>query len=388
MKKNNWTEPKIKTYPIPGKDWYVWFRFNGGNPKRFSTGINDSDSYDQRMENAVILQQTIKLELEAGWNPDLKNTNQAKPKKVKFSDAIDFSLEKLKLRVSIKTYRDYSGTCRFVKSAAEKLKYINLGIDTIERFHIKNIFETIQSQRKWSNHAYNKNLGYFKSILSELVEYNLIKDNPAHGIRTLKYDTPPTEFPTDKEQSKIIKHLHERNFSFLRFVKALYQTGIRPAELLRLKVGDVDLIKDMILLRPEDGKTNKYRLVPIKPDLRNDLVQIISFNHSDDLYLFGTPRLHGGHLDHSNMFCPNPYKIKRDTVTKYWKKYVKDELEIDKKLYSLKHKAANDMMFDGVDLETIQTIFGHSKTKTTEIYANQINLVRFEKAKKAERKFI
>ena len=118
------------------------------------------------------------------------------------------------------------------------------------------------------------------------------------------------------------------------------------------------------------------------------MVKIINPKHKDDLYLFGTPRLQGGHLDRSDMFSPNTYKIKRDTVTKYWKKYVKDELGIDKKMYSLKHKAANDMMFDGVDLETIQTIFGHSKIKTTEIYANQINKIRFEKARKAERKFV
>ena len=389
MRKNSWTLPKIKSYPIEsGKDWYVWFRFNGGNPKRFSSGINDSDSFDERMEKVLILQDTIKKSLEQGWNPDLDKTISKKPQKVKFEDAINFALEKLKLRLSVKSFRDYSGTCRFIISAAEKLKYKNLSIDSIERFHVKNIFETIKEQRKWSNHAYNKNLGYFKSILSELVEYNLINNNPAHGIRTLKYDTPPTDFPTDKEQTIIINHLHERNFSFLRFVKALYQTGIRPAELLRLKVSDVDLQKDIILLRPEDGKTNKYRIVPIKSDLKTDLVQILFSVDNADLYLFGTPRLCGGRLEKSDMFCPNLYKIKRDTVTKYWKKYVKDELGIDKKMYSLKHKAANDMMYDGVDLETIQTIFGHSKSKTTEIYAIQINLVRFEKAKKAERKFV
>ena len=389
MEKNVWTNPKIKTYSIEsGKDWYVWFRYNGGNPKRFSTGINETDSFDQRMEKALVLQGAILKSLEQGWNPDLKKSQTNQIKKVKFEDAVNFALEKLKLRLSIKSYRDYSGTCRFVISASKKLKYQSMSIDAIERFHIKNIFETIKDQRKWSNHAYNKHLGYFKSILSELVEYNLIKSNPAHGIRVLKYDTPPTEFPTDLEQTKIINHLHERNYSFLRFVKALYQTGIRPAELLRLKVGDVDLQKDIILLRPEDGKTNKYRIVPIKSDLKTDLVEILRNIENTDLYLFGTPRQQGGRIELSDMFCPNPYKIKRDTVTKYWKKYVKDELGIDKKMYSLKHKAANDMMFDGVDLETIQTIFGHSKIKTTEIYANQINLVRFEKAKKAERKFV
>lgn len=388
MKKNKWTEPKIKAYPDLSKDWYVWFRFNGGNPKRYSFGINTYNTYEQRMIHAELLCKTLLLNLQNGWNPDLNKTSDKKPKKMSIADGLSFSMDKLKQRLKSKSYSDYLCTNRFVLEAVMRLKYDKLSIQSIERYHIKTIMEDIKTSRNWSNHAYNKNLGYLKSILSELVEFDIIKTNPAHGIRLLKYETPPTLFPTDQEQTKIIQHLYNRNFTYLRFVKALYQTGIRPAELLRLKVGDVDLDRDLILLKSEDGKTNKYRLVPIKSDLKKDLLLIINSTHSPDLYLFGTPRKQGGKLDYSDMFSPNKYKIKRDTVTKYWKKYVKDELGITKNLYSLKHKAANDMMFDGLDLETIQTIFGHSKSKTTEIYANQINLLRFEKAKKLEREFV
>ncbi|MCG7280211.1 hypothetical protein MHJ94_02750 [Chryseobacterium taklimakanense] len=35
------TIPKLKSYPLEsGKDWYVWFRYEGGNPIRISEGIN------------------------------------------------------------------------------------------------------------------------------------------------------------------------------------------------------------------------------------------------------------------------------------------------------------------------------------------------------------
>lgn len=35
-----------------------------------------------------------------------------------------------------------------------------------------------------------------------------------------------------------------------------------------------------------------------------------------------------------------------------------------------------------MDLKTISEIFGHSKEKTTELYANHINSIRFEEASK------
>jgi site-specific recombinase XerD len=49
---------------------------------------------------------------------------------------------------------------------------------------------------------------------------------------------------------------------------------------------------------------------------------------------------------------------------------------------SFKHKGANDKLKAGMDLKTISEIFGHSKEKTTELYANHINSIRFEEASK------
>lgn len=224
--KKYWTEPKIKTYPIPGKKWYVWFRINGGNPHRFFDGINIHETYEERMQAAIILRESLITMLNAGWIPEKKKPKIQAPPKIEILDALDFAMEKLKLRLAEKSFHDYLCTCRFVKDAVKRLKLQKLKIDEVEKFHVKTIFENIKEYRQWSNHAYNKNLGYFKSILTELEEYGLIKINPAHGIKTLKYDTPPTTFPTDHEQTRIVRHLYERNFAFLRFIKALYQTGI------------------------------------------------------------------------------------------------------------------------------------------------------------------
>lgn len=386
------TEPKIKTYPIfnpdgsKGKKWYVWFRINGGNPHRYSDGINDSDNFERRFENAIVLREALKRKLESGWNPDYKETHEIKQEKLRINQALDFALEKLEKRVSKKTYSGYSGTCRFINAAIKKLKYGNLYINKLERIHVKLIFDEIKQQRNWSNTAYNKNLNYFKAILTELLEYDIISSNPAHGIKSLKQqETNANEPLTDDEQTKVIEYLSKSYPTFLIYCKMLYHTGIRPVELLRLKCSDIDLQNELIFLDAKITKTDKNRIVPIVPDLKNDLLKFDLSNK--EYFLFGTHRKQGGKIIYKKTFCPNPYSMKRDTPTKKWKQYIKDDLKIDKSLYSLKHKGANDKLKNGISLEAVKDIFGHSDTKVTEIYAKIVKVMRFNEAKGNAGKF-
>ncbi|MCT7905139.1 Tyrosine recombinase XerD [Candidatus Ornithobacterium hominis] len=394
-KKNYWTEPKIKKYPLinpdgtNGKNWYVWFRFNGGNPHRFSLDINKQKDYDSRLEEAIVLREALKRKLESGWIPEKKKVEKKKVEipTYNFNQALDFSINKLEYRLKKKSISCYKGTVRFAKDAAKKLDYHNINIVDINRFHIKNILEKIKKERNWSNHSYNKHTGYLKSVLTELVEYQIIEKNPSHGIRTLKYHSPPTEILTSEEQTAVINHLKIHHPTFLVFIKFLYQTGIRPKELLGLKIKCIDIEREMILVSSDDSKNSKYRLVPIKKNILEDLKKMIR-NVDEEWYLFGSPRHFGGNYILEKSYSPSPYRTKRDTATRHWKKWVKEGLGIEKNMYSMKHKGANDMLKDGVDLDTIKVIFGHSDSKITEIYANNINQIRFQKAKDSEREFI
>ena len=390
--KFTYTEPKIKTSPIfnpdgtKGKRWYVWFRIDGTHLKRYYLGINETDNYEKRLENAIVLREALKRKLQSGWNPCQKETHEIKQEKLRISQALDFALEKLQKRVSKKTYSGYSGTCRFINDAVKKLKYGNLYINKLERVHVKLIFDEIKQQRNWSNTAYNKNLNYFKAILTELIEYDVISSNPAHGIKSLKqHDTNANEPLTDEEQTEVINYLSKVYPTFLIYCKMLYHTGIRPVELLSLKCSNIDLQKELIYLDAKITKTDKNRIVPIVPDLKKDLEKLdIS---KPDYFLFGTHRKQGGKLNYDKTFCPNPYQMKRDTATKKWKQLIIDDLGINKTLYSLKHKGANDKLKSGVSLEAVKEIFGHSDTKITEIYAKIIKVMRFDEAKAVAGKF-
>jgi site-specific recombinase XerD len=65
------------------------------------------------------------------------------------------------------------------------------------------------------------------------------------------------------------------------------------------------------------------------------------------------------------MYHPN-------TPTHWWKQMVIDGLGIDCKMYSLKHKGADDKIEAGIELDALRNLYGHKSKQMTEIYARAV----------------
>ena len=80
---------------------------------------------------------------------------------------------------------------------------------------------------------------------------------------------------------------------------------------------------------------------------------------------------------------PNPARIKRDTVTKLWKKLIIDEpptgLGIKKYLYAAKHTGTDDKTDAGLELKDIQYLYGHKSEAMTERYNKRKRLIEAKK---------
>lgn len=55
--------------------------------------------------------------------------------------------------------------------------------------------------------------------------------------------------------------------------------------------------------------------------------------------------------------------------TNWWRKLVIEGLGIDCKMYSLKHKGADDKIKAGIDLDALRHLYGHGSKQMTEYYA-------------------
>lgn len=372
------TIPKIVKPKDENKDWVIYFRYNG-TPIRKKYGINYIKDLKKRQAEANLVCETLHLKLKKDWNPLVPDFEEKPGDILTIGEALDFSIEKkTENNVSQATLKHYALTVKWAKTAIEKLNLGKLMVSDMKRIHVKSIMAEIKKSRKWSNHAYNKNYGYFRAILGELIEWEMIEFNPASNIKSLKVQEANSNVPaTDEESLKIKEHLKSKFPSFFYFNAILFHTGIRPEEILQIKIEMVNLKDSVINLPPEITKTGRYRIIPINKFLSNDLETMRLDIHPATYFVFGTKRgdKRNRGLSPETDFVPAPQNLHSDTATKLWRKLVKTELGIQVNMYSEKHRGANKKILAGIDLDSLRELYGHTSKLMTEKYAKVVKEV-------------
>lgn len=354
--------------------WFVFFRYDK-KLFRYRLNLNEIEDLEEKTMEFDILKDAIHDQLKRGWNPNVKEIAETKTNYT-IAAALDFAIEKKRPNIAKKTASGYEGTIKFVKKAVKALRLNDLPITEVKRVHIKTIMEKAQEQRNWSNNAYNKHLNQLKAVLSELIQYDIIEVNPAHNIKNLRVEESIAHIPATDEQMKLIKkELLHNHYNFYIYILIIYNLGIRPTEILSIKLSMIDMDNDLIVLPPNITKgRKKYRTLPITSQLKQFL-ESLNFNSlPKDYYLFGSFRQQGkGNVGASVDFIPAPTQLKRDTATKRWEKIVKIGLGINVTMYSMKKYGANKKAEAGISIDAIQGTFGHSKKETTLIYLTKQN---------------
>lgn len=372
--KSIYTIPKVAKYDDPSKPWFVFFRYDG-KLFRFKKGINYIENLKKRESEANMLCDALFEKLKEGWNPNVPDVISTQSK-LTLAEALEFSLDKKKKTLAPKTQIDYSCTVKFAKQAINAINLDNLPIVDTKRIHVKLILEKIKEQRNWSNKSFNKNLGYLKAILSELMQWDIIENNPAHGIRSLKVGEIIANTPATDEEIELIKTKILLDFpSFYIYIICIFHTGIRPEELLHIQLKMVDLKKNQIILPSGITKTNIERIVPINPFLKDYFEKMDLSNYDSNYFLFGTKREHSNRgLKKDLDFTPAPNRLNRDCASKLWRKLIKDKqgLNLDVNMYSLKHLGANKKILAGVELDALRELYGHTSKMMTLRYAKVV----------------
>lgn len=399
IKTTTYTEPALCHHNHDlNKSWFVYFSFtdNETNQKKrlqFRGDINLERTKEGRIREGRRLLKFWKEELESGWSPFERVTTSNSLLDMNFCQTVDFAMSKCEPEVATDTFSCYKSTAKYIKMAAEALKLSVKPIAEIKRTHVKLILEQAKAANKWSNTSYNKHLNYLKCILKRAIDWEIIENNPAHKIPCLPVAETEKYVPyTEAEREAIQEYLYMHHYRFFVYLLVIYQTGIRPKEILALRIKNIDLINSQITIIPdleaETSKTKKIRKVPISKNLLPFLRELGLQEYSRECFVFGSMSEPGkgnkgsgkggvrGAM-HPDYFKPSMVRIKRDTVTKFWKRIIIDKLGIQKHLYAAKHSGANSMIQAGIDLDTLKELFGHSSKLMTEKYASAVKKVRF-----------
>ena len=173
------------------------------------------------------------------------------------------------------------------------------------------------------------------------------------------YPKRPDKLPIVLSQDEVARLIDAALTPLHRAVlMTLYATGLRRAELTRLKVTDIDT--ERMVIHVLGGKGRKDRDVMLSPKLLEELRQYWrGLKHKPHTWLFPGGRWHGR--------IEQPMS---DKVVWYACEQAAQRAGIEKSVHphTLRHSFATHLLEAGVDLRTIQLLMGHSDLKATTVY--------------------
>ena len=185
-------------------------------------------------------------------------------------------------------------------------------------------------------------------------------------VRTLKRSYRRAEFPYPKTPRRLPIILSQQevtrlidaasNLSHRAMLMTLYSTGVRRAEMVRLKVSDID--SQRMVIHAHQGKGSKDRDVPLSPKLLETLREYWRWA-KPETYLF--PGRGGDRAKNVPITSKAVWHACRGAARR---------AGIQKSVgpHTLRHSYATHLLESGADLRTIQLLLGHADIKHTTVY--------------------
>lgn len=413
--KTNYSEPKIYTGGVDiklwnklsnkdkaialSKDWYVYFSFRNptsGKLERQTNikhGTNKFKTKEERIKHLEFIKEILLSLLKKGFNPYKDNAlleEKLFPSPVKtenskstlqeierkedtaikteqtIREAFDFGLNIKKNVLGKTSFSGYQGRINRFLNWFDENGSTKDGISTLSKKTFINYLNYVLENTSASNR--NNTRTDLSSLLQVLVDNEIIKENFIKSINVLKAAPERNKTYSKNQESDILKYIGENDKILLLFIQFITYNYLRPVEVCRLKVGDLDLDGKKLFVKAKN-KPVKVKIIPQKvinllPDLR-------SIN--PDYYLF-TPDKIGGEWDAEE-------NNRRDYFSKRFK-IIKDHFSLNKDygLYSFRHtsitnlyKELNKTLTPFETKSRLMQITGHQTMEALEKYLRDID---------------
>ena len=271
--------------------------------------------------------------------------------------------------MSPKTIRSYKTTFQMLITYFVEEKNMKLTDITFENVTKEMILDFLNNleEKKNSTRTRNQRLAAIHSFYQycsiEEIE-NIDNIRKILSIKTKKYAKKVQEYLTKEEVQTLLAGIDtstkigRRN---LLVLSLLYDTAARADEIIRLKLENIRLEEQLIILT---GKGNKQRIVPIMENTKKLIIQYLKENKIEKGYLFGENTTY-------NMLKHLLLKINQMNI-------------ISKKITShiFRRSRATHLLEAGVNILYIQELLGHEDISTTQEYAKVIEKSKIEAIKK------
>ena len=213
-----------------------------------------------------------------------------------------------------------------------------------------------------SNRSINRKVGSLKAYYKFLQRIEKITVNPLSKHKALK-TSKKIEVPfSEIEMEKVLQQIpFEEGFEGIRnklMIDVLYATGIRRAELINLKITDVDLSENTIKVL---GKRNKERIIPLLFSTKYLLLEYLKERKNLELIV----------NDDYIFLLKSGVKIYETLAYRIINKYLsRVSSKMKTSPHILRHTFATHLLNKGADLNSVKELLGHSSLASTQIYTH------------------
>lgn len=206
-----------------------------------------------------------------------------------------------------------------------------------------------KQERRQSFQTINLHLQAIKYFYREIMKSRTVVE--------IKFAKTPSKLPVVLSRNEIQRIADLiKNEKHRLIIVLSYGAGLRVSEVVRLRVGDVNL--DDLTVHIKSAKGNKDRITVFPEKLKAALSEIMALQHGNE-YLFESER--GG-------------KLSERTVQAVFKKAFQwSGIKKEASFHSLRHSFATHLLENGVDMRYVQELLGHANIRTTQIYTKVTN---------------
>lgn len=234
-------------------------------------------------------------------------------------------------------------------------------IDTIP-YSIIRSWVVILVDKEISNRSINRKIASLKAYYKFLQRIGAIESNPLAKHKALK-TSKKIEVPfSEEEMKRVLSQIpFEDDFEGVRdklIIELLYATGMRRAELVDLKIENVDLRNRTLKVL---GKRNKERIVPL---LASTIVLFGDYLHRRESL--------DAIFDKAFVFLSKSgNKIYGTLVYRVINRYLSlVSSKVKRSPHILRHTFATHLLNKGADLNSVKELLGHSSLASTQVYTH------------------
>lgn len=281
-------------------------------------------------------------------------------------------IEKNRSQMTIRNYDFYLK--RFVewfgnktpdKISGDDIRQYRLWLNRLEDCHGENLKKNTQNYHLISLRSFLKYLAKrdIKTLAPEKIELMKMPDRSVSFLEGGDLErilaAPLEQVNTKNGFAEIIMKHRDK-----AILEMLFATGLRVSELTKLKKDNINLKRDEFTVM---GKGSKNRVVFFSEQAKYWLKKYLDLRKDMSQYLF---------VPHDKK--TNKQKTNKDdepltprSVERIVKKYAK-LAGITKPVtpHTMRHSYATDLLQNGADIRSVQTMLGHSSITTTQIYTH------------------